>query len=192
MSGRVKGAVVVLVLVFCAAVVVGMFLPAMGRVRNGGDYRKVRCAANLSQIGKGTAMWLVTKGENKFYPPSLKTLVDDKVFDEHRVFLCPSGDTEFQPGKFVSDYVSVLDMIGRKTTEDEIPSSLPLAWDKVKIHEDGRNVVFFDTRVEFIDEERFQAMMKRLEVFVQDLKAGKKPQWEDTMWKTIKKSLGDF
>jgi prepilin-type processing-associated H-X9-DG protein len=190
MSGRVKGAVVVLVLVFCAAVVAGMFLPAMGRART--TTRKGLCAGNLAQIGKATAMWLVTKGENKFYPPSLKTLVDDKIFNDNRVFLCPSGDTEFQPDKFVSDYASVLDMIGRKTTEDEIPSSLPLAWDKTNIHGDGRNMVFFDANVEFIDEERFQAMMKRLEMFVQDLKAGQKPQWEDTMWKTIKKSLGDF
>jgi prepilin-type processing-associated H-X9-DG protein len=153
----------------------GMLPPALGRARD--EARKVRCAANLSQIGKGAAIWINTKGKNKFYPPSLKSLVDDKMIDEPRVFLCPAGDTQLEAGKFISDYACVLDMIGRKTTEVECPSDLPLAWDKVKIHEDGRNVVFFDAHVEFIVEEDFQALMKRLEVYVQDLKAGKKPQW---------------
>jgi prepilin-type processing-associated H-X9-DG protein len=161
------------------AIMAGMLLPALGRAR--GEARKVRSAANLSQIGKGVAMWMNTKGEvkNKFYyPPSLKTVVDDGVIQEPRVFLNPAGDTKPQPGKFVSDYASVFEMVGRKTTEAEMPSSLPMAWEKTNVHGDGRNVVFCDCHVDFIPEHEFQAMMKKLNVFVKDLKAGKKPKWK--------------
>jgi prepilin-type processing-associated H-X9-DG protein len=150
-----------------SAILAGMLLPALGRAR--GEARKVRSAANLSQIGKGVHLWLLKHGENKFYPPSLKALADDGIIQEPKVFLNPAGDTRPVPGKFVCDYDSVLDRVDRKLAEGEIPPGLPLAWEKANLHGDGRNVMFFDAHVQFVTPARFDALMKEVDAFVKKM-----------------------
>jgi prepilin-type processing-associated H-X9-DG protein len=113
------------------------------------EARKVRCAANLSQIGKGAAMYMNTLGRNQYYPRSLKELVDSGVINERRVFVCPAQKTELKPGQFVTDYESFLDLVDEPLTEAKAQSSYPLAWDKKGNHPDGINVVYFDAHVEF-------------------------------------------
>jgi len=121
--------------------------PSMARDRD--EARKVRCAANLSQIGKGAAMYMNTLGRNQYYPRSLKELVDSGVINERRVFVCPAQKTELKPGQFVTDYESFLDLVDEPLTEAKAQSSYPLAWDKKGNHPDGINVVYFDAHVEF-------------------------------------------
>jgi len=59
------------------AIMAGMLMPALGRAR--GEARKVRNMVNLRQIGVATHLWLNKYGDNKFYPPALKSLWDDKI-----------------------------------------------------------------------------------------------------------------
>jgi uncharacterized protein DUF4190 len=157
-------------------ILVCMLMPALARARS--EARKVRCAANLGSLGKGCHMWLNTMGKNAHFPPSFRTLFDDGLVQEPRCFICPASDTEYQPGEYVGDYESILDMIGRRTTETEMTSNMPLAWDKEKFHPDGRCVVYVDAHVDFVPEEHFQEMLKRVKEHVRQLKAGKNPEWE--------------
>jgi uncharacterized protein DUF4190 len=151
-------------------------MPLAPRMHDSG--RVARCSANLWRIGKATAMWLSTQGKEELYPPSLKTLVDDGLITEPRTFVCPESGTMLRPDEFVSDYESILDMVGRKTTETEMPAAMPLAWGKEDFHGDGRCVVFFDAHVDFVSEKDFQEMLKRVKKYVEELKAGENPQWE--------------
>jgi prepilin-type processing-associated H-X9-DG protein len=74
------------------------------RGRNGHEAHSVRCAANLSQIGKGMAMYLNTLGKNSMYPlPAdafrgdawLASLYWSGLIAEPRVFYCPSTDDDY-------------------------------------------------------------------------------------------------
>jgi prepilin-type processing-associated H-X9-DG protein len=136
---------------------------------------KVCSAANLSQIGKANLMFLNTLGKNSAYPPSLKSLVDVGIIQEKKVFLHPSNKQKVAAGKFVTDYASILDLVGRKTAESEMPSSMPLAWEAKSFYKDGgRNVVFFDAHVEYQPTAKFARTMKRVQAAVKKYRA-KKP-----------------
>jgi prepilin-type N-terminal cleavage/methylation domain-containing protein len=93
-----------LVVIAIIAILAGMLLPALGRARD--EARKVRCAANLSQIGKSMAMYMGTYGKNSYYAmpykPSdgfkgstfLGELYWSGLISEPRIFWCPaSGDS---------------------------------------------------------------------------------------------------
>jgi len=159
------------------AILAGMLLPALGRAR--GEARKVRSASNMKQIAKAAQLWLLKHGGNTTYPPSLKALMDKEIIGEPKLFIHPSSSRKPRKGEFYSDYDSILDMVGRQLTEAEAPMNLPLAWEKRNFSGDGRNVVFFDSHVEFMPEPRFRLLMVRVNKFVDDIKKGKKPKWTE-------------
>ncbi|MFH1732070.1 MAG: hypothetical protein ABIF82_10535 [Planctomycetota bacterium] len=140
------------------AIMAGMLMPALGRAR--GEARKVAGMSNLKQIGVATHLWLNKHGDQQFFPPSLKSLWDNEIVREPRVFLHPASGTKPVPGKFVTDYECILDLVGGKVGEAEAPGSLPLAWDKRPFSPGGRNVVFIDSHVEFVREARFRRLKK--------------------------------
>ena len=146
------------------AILAGMLLPALGRARD--EARKVRGMSNLKQIAQATNMWLLRFGDNTKYPRSLKALVDNRIITEPKLFLNPAGNTRLRPGQFVSDYESLMDRAGFQLTEAQVPMTLPLAWDKRRIHPAGRNVVFFDAHVEFMPEGRFQQTMRQVDAWI--------------------------
>ncbi len=139
-------------------ILAGMLLPALGRAR--GEARKVRDMANLKQIGTAANLWLGKYGEQKYFPPSLRSLWDSGIFDEPKIFVAPGSKTRSRRGEFATDYESILDMLGFSPMEAEAGMDVPLAWDKKGVHTDGRNVVFFDSHVTFYPEHRFQTLMK--------------------------------
>ncbi len=146
------------------AILGGMLLPALGRARD--EARKVKSASNLRGIAQFSHLWRVKKGEDKFYPPSLKALLDDGMIDNARAFLNPASNTQLAEGKFVSDYESIFDRAGFKVADEAVPVTLPLAWDRENVHGDGRNVVFFDSHVEFVNEKSFQKLLKTVDDWI--------------------------
>jgi len=142
----------------------GMLLPALENARK--EANKVKSASNLKQIAMAANLWLLKFGGNSKWPPSLKSLYDKKIIEELMVFQHPTNPSKPVPGKFASDYESVLDRAGYKLTEATTPTWLPLAWEKRQFFSDGRNVAFFDSHVEFVSERRFQRLMKGVDAFI--------------------------
>ena len=156
------------------AILAGMLLPALGKARQ--EARKVRAMSNLSQIGKATHMWLLMHGDNQNYPPSLKALLDKKVINEPKIFLHPQGGTQLQPGKFVTDFDSLMDRAGFTLKEHMVPMSMPMAWERRTFTPGGRNVVFFDAHVEFVNRGRFRQLMDQVDAFIKKHKPNPKPK----------------
>ena len=86
-----------LVVIAIIAILAGMLLPALGRARD--EARKVRCASNLSQLGKAMNMYLLKFGDNSCFPaPSTKFRGDEwlcvlywkGIISESKVFTCPA------------------------------------------------------------------------------------------------------
>jgi prepilin-type N-terminal cleavage/methylation domain-containing protein/prepilin-type processing-associated H-X9-DG protein len=167
-----------LVVIAIIAILAGMLLPALGRARD--EARKVRCTANLSQLGKGMAMYMSTKGRNSVYSVPgaenatfsgtewVMSLYWEGIVSEPRVFVCPATDddstqlsTKSYDGTKIANcsYVGI-DSSNENWTESALPSSSAMAADKrdgtntgndaVPNHSDGINVVFFDAHVEFV------------------------------------------
>jgi prepilin-type processing-associated H-X9-DG protein len=92
----------VFVVLFCLVVGSGLLLTGCGRARD--EARGNRCASNLSQIGKGMAMYLNIHGRNSTYSiPAqafrgdawLASLYWSGIIMEPRVFVCPATDDDY-------------------------------------------------------------------------------------------------
>jgi len=142
--------------------IAGLFLPALGTARE--EARSASSKSNLRQIGTGVNVWLTKRGKDTTYPPSLESLVEDEIMQDDHVFRDPHLATKSKPGEFSSDYESILDKTGGQLRESQVDSSTPLAWERRSGSDDnGRNVVFFDGRVEHMSEGKFQKMMNKTE-----------------------------
>ena len=138
----------------------GMLLPALDTARHAA--RSASSKNNLRQIGMAVNVWTEKRGEGESLPPSLKSLTDDGVIREENIFRNPRVATKSKPGGgFSSDYESIMDSRGGQLKESELSSDTPLAWEKKSDSGDGRNVVFFDSHVEYMPEEKFQKMMNK-------------------------------
>jgi len=135
------------------------------RVRIGAD--KANCMSNLRQIGIAWMEYLDTIGNHRFLPPDLKTLLDEGVVTEPRIFVCPSDDGVTVAGWYCS-YDSIFEMTDTKLT-DRMPSDLPIAWDKECFHGDGRCVLFKDGHVEFVREEDFPKVLDAAKKHVEEV-----------------------
>jgi len=133
------------------SILAGMLLPALGRARH--EARKARCMSNLKQIGTAAHLWLSKFGDMEKFPPSLKVLQDEKIIMEPMVFICPNTTTKPVPGEFVTDYECIMDRVDFPITESIAGGDVPMAWDKPGNHDDGFNVVYFDTHVTFFSDD---------------------------------------
>ncbi|MFO7899794.1 MAG: hypothetical protein R6V58_12140 [Planctomycetota bacterium] len=135
-------------IILLAALAYVALLPTRGRYRDGGP-SKTDCKYNLRSIAQAVQTWSLQRGgSGAFYPPSLRAVYDAGIIETPDTFVCPFTDTEAVPGRFVSDYDSIFDLIGEKLPTSQVSDSLtPLAWDKPDNHENGMCVVYFDGHV---------------------------------------------
>lgn len=144
----IVAAVVVLIV---AVIVVGMaaaiFMPALANARE--KARKVKCMANLRQIGLGLTMYANDFGDH--LPPDLPLLYPQYIATP-QAFVCPSTASSptavaTAPGTaFPSSYVYIdpglpLDKIATPA------STTILCYDKTGNHPDGANVLYLDGHV---------------------------------------------
>jgi prepilin-type processing-associated H-X9-DG protein len=121
------------------AVLLGLLLPAMSRVRE--SARRASCKSNLRQIGLACHMW--ADDNNEKFPPDLKSLVPNYV-DNPRIYKCPSdrsgsGSYTYLPGR-----------------DAAMPGDFFLAHDKDMTNHQGGgfNVLFCDAHVEWYGKSR--------------------------------------
>ncbi|WP_372365723.1 type II secretion system protein [Candidatus Uabimicrobium sp. HlEnr_7] len=98
----------ILAIIIMLSVLVAMLLPALNQVSEKTDARG-RCKPNLSQIGKGLAVYLLDLGKQVYYPQRngqgfIAELYRERILLEPTVYLCPStADTnrecEIQEGR---------------------------------------------------------------------------------------------
>ena len=110
--------------------------------------RRYACATNLSGIGK--ALLIYANDYNDQLPPDLETLIS-KAEMPAKGLVCPGAGL-----KDKDPYI----YRGASITTSDAPWMI-MAYDKTGNHGDGRNVLFLDTHVEWVSEERFQKLIKK-------------------------------
>jgi len=104
------------------------------------------CATNLSGIGK--ALLIYSNDYNDQFPPDLETLIS-KAEMPAKGLVCPAT-------KLKDSYV----YRGASITTSDTPWMITV-YEKSSNHGDGRNVLFLDSHVEWVPEERFQELIKK-------------------------------
>lgn len=156
------------------AVLAGMLLPALARARS--EARLIRDRNNLNQIAKGCATYLNEHGDNRRYPTSLAELVEKGVIPDRGVFISPldPNPPELKKG-FRCSYVSCFERHPKRQFLDDFPPNVAMAWDREPFLVGRRNVMFFDSHVEAMDEARFEACLRELDEQVKRLTKERKP-----------------
>jgi prepilin-type processing-associated H-X9-DG protein len=118
--------------------------PSLARVH--ATATRMACGTNMSGIGK--ALLIYANDYNDEMPPDLETLI-------HKAEMPPKGLICPATGKRES-YV----YRGAGLTTSAIPMMVTVYETAANHGEDGRNVLFLDTHVEWVTEERFQELIK--------------------------------
>ncbi|GAF69102.1 unnamed protein product [marine sediment metagenome] len=108
--------------------------------------RRYACATNLSGIGK--AILIYANDYNDQLPPDLETLIS-KAEMPARGLVCPASESR-------ESYI----YRGASITTSDTPGMITV-YEKLSNHGDGRNVLFLDSHVEWVPEERFQELIKK-------------------------------
>lgn len=110
--------------------------------------RRYTCATNLSGIGK--ALLIYANDYNDQLPPDLETLIS-KAEMPAKGLVCPAAGL-----KDKDPYI----YRGASITTSDAPWMV-MAYDKTGNHDGGRNVLFLDSHVDWVSEERFQKLIKK-------------------------------
>ena len=108
--------------------------------------RRYTCRTNLSGIGK--ALLIYSNDYNDQFPPDLETLIH-KAEMPPRGLICPASESR-------ESYI----YRGASITTSDTPGMITV-YEKLSNHGGGRNVLFLDSHVEWVSEERFQELIKR-------------------------------
>lgn len=108
--------------------------------------RRHVCKTNLKGIGK--ALLIYANDYNDQFPPDLETLIS-KAEMPARGLVCPASESR-------ESYI----YRGASITTSDTPWMITV-YEKLSNHGDGRNVLFLDSHVEWVPEERFQELIKR-------------------------------
>ncbi|NLT77110.1 MAG: hypothetical protein GXX98_11365, partial [Planctomycetes bacterium] len=111
---------------------------------------RLRCGTTLSDMGK--AMLIYANDYDDKWPPSLETLVERAEYPRSGL-LCPA--MRHRP-----DYESYV-YRGVDTGGCWVEPMIIMVHDRAGNHEGGRNVLFVDSHVEWVTEERFAELVKR-------------------------------
>lgn len=125
----------------CVRLVTDVLVPPLAKVR--GEALRVRCAANLSLLGKAI-LYYANDHEDKL-PRSLEVLVGKREV-ALQTLIC-GGKKYVHRGADIPNTSAEPMMI---TVHDGAGN-----------HEGGRNVLFLDSHVEWVTEERFQELIKK-------------------------------
>ena len=107
---------------------------------------RIACATNLSGIGK--AILIYANDYNDQLPPDLETLIS-KAEMPARGLVCPASESR-------ESYI----YRGASITTSDTPWMITV-YEKLSNHGDGRYVLFLDSHVEWVSEERFQELIKK-------------------------------
>ncbi len=119
-----------------AAVLIMVFAPVIRHVNQ--RHMRVECDSNLKKIG--VALYMYANRNDGRFPPSLKTLYEEKYLSDKNIMNCPAS----RPVGTIDDpdYVYVPDL-SVKTSEN-----MPMVYDKEGNHvAPGRNVLFLDGEI---------------------------------------------
>ena len=141
-GGIVTG--VVGILLVQVILMTAMILPALGRAR--GLAKQACCEVNLDGIGK--AMQIYSANNNDKYPPNLQVLLDENLITPN-LLKCLSADSDRE-----CDYAYLL-------PADDATDKTILACDLKDNHSEGRNVLYADFSVSWLDEETFQEELRQ-------------------------------
>ncbi|MFB0554626.1 MAG: hypothetical protein ACETWQ_15090 [Phycisphaerae bacterium] len=108
--------------------------------------RRYVCKTNLKGIGK--ALLIYANDYNDQFPPDLETLIS-KAEMPAKGLVCPASESR-------ESYI----YRGASITTSDTPWMI-MVYEKLSNHGDGRNVLFLDSHVEWVPEERFQELIKR-------------------------------
>jgi prepilin-type processing-associated H-X9-DG protein len=104
------------------------------------------CGTNMSGIGK--AILIYANDYNDQLPPDLETLIS-KAEMPPKGLICPATGLK-------DSYI----YRGASITTSDTPWMI-MVYEKLSNHGSGRNVLFLDSHVEWVLEERFQELIKR-------------------------------
>jgi prepilin-type processing-associated H-X9-DG protein len=104
------------------------------------------CATNLKGIGM--ALMIYANDHNDEFPPDLETLIS-KAEMSAQGLVCPATMLK-------DSYI----YRGASITLDDTPWMITV-YEKSGNHNGGRNVLFLDGHVEWVEEERFQELIKK-------------------------------
>ncbi|MCE9583680.1 MAG: DUF1559 domain-containing protein [Planctomycetes bacterium] len=151
---------------FGVVVVIGIIsaitLPALSAARN--SSRATDCKNRMKQLGVYFSLY-----ESKFkaYPPGLKSIWRPDMATDPSIFMCPVNGTHEKREFSSTSAMRYEDFASRVTVEYRFPpdgdATRPdflMAWDKSP-HPDGRRtVLFFQGRVDTLDQSEFERAQK--------------------------------
>ena len=109
--------------------------------------RRIACKSNLKIIGM--ALFMYSSDNKDKFPADLETLVAKTYLRENKMLICPAT-------KLRDSYI----YRGASITVADIPWMI-MVYEKSGNHEGGRNVLFLDGHAEWVQEERFQELIKK-------------------------------
>ncbi len=118
--------------------------PALVQLR--ATVRRTTCGTNMSGLGK--ALLIYANDYNDQLPPDLETLIS-KAEMPAKGLVCPAT-------RLKDSYI----YRGATITVADAPWMITV-YEKLSNHGDGRNVLFLDSHVNWVSEERFQELIKR-------------------------------
>jgi len=124
----------------CRRLVTDLLVPPLAKVR--GEAQRIRCATNLSSLGK--ALLIYANDHADEFPSNLDALVE-KVEVSPQSLICDGKRYIYR---------------GDDLPNTSVEPSLVMAHDRAGNHKGGRNVLFVDTHVEWVTEERFQKLIE--------------------------------
>ncbi len=141
----------------------GMALPALAE--NRGEARRIRSRNNLNQLAKASATYLNEFGDNRFYQKSTAELFEKQILVDKGVLIAGNDPDPPEIAKGLrSSYVLCFDKYPDREFRDDFPPNVMMGWERAAFDPQGRrNVLFFDSHVEFVDEQRFPELLRELD-----------------------------
>ncbi|MBM4034641.1 MAG: hypothetical protein FJ291_23095 [Planctomycetes bacterium] len=128
------------------------------------QYQLLENRNNLNQLSRGVAEYLNSVGGNRFYPAGLGELFDKRIVPDRAVFVSPLDENPPKlPNGLKCSYVSCFDKYPDRVFRDDLPPDAMIAWDRIAFVRRLRTVLFCDSRVELVEEERFQQLLEQLD-----------------------------